>query len=241
MIICDIIWMPAGPPLQIGAGAILLAVFAVAAYARSWRRQPRANAMLLAMRLAVIAALTLLLMGPSITSPREDSGGKPRLSILLDTSASMQVADCHNAARLDYAITQWLAPAQRQKLWQDYDVKLYGFDSQLTPLGEESLSRGAGELARGRTTRIADCVTRCLMESQGRPRGEAILLLSDGHDSEDSALAPAALLALARNTPIYTACLGGQTLQRDLALAAVPKQENLLAGEPGEIVVQIYQ
>ena len=240
-LLLSLIWRPAASPVHIVAGAAVLAVLAGVAYARTFRQQPALSTGLLAMRLIVIAGLTLLLMGPSMVPEPLHAPGRPRLSILLDTSGSMQTRDCQDASRLEYAVSHWLSPAQRQKLAESYDTRLIGFDARGRTLSEAMLLRPAGELGTGRSSRIIDCVTESILEVSNDSQDAAMVVLSDGHDSDDLPAQPAALLAKARNVPIYAVCLGGASMARDVALVALPTQEYLLAKEPGTILVKVFQ
>ncbi|MCY2931066.1 MAG: hypothetical protein NTV86_16580, partial [Planctomycetota bacterium] len=236
-----IVWKPAASPLHILAVAGVLAALSAFAYARTWSGRRKANTALLAMRLAVIAALATLLMGPSRVDPLAKDQARPRLTVLLDASASMLTPDAGGASRIDCALKQWLSGPQRNKLAELYDVKLMSFAGELAPLGEPALARPGTELATGRATNLPQCVSKAILEGGG-PSGQAsLLVVSDGHDSNDAPVQPAALLGRARKCPVHTVALGGATLQRDLALAAMTRQEYLLAGEPGEIVARVYQ
>ena len=237
----DILWRPVASPLHILGGFGVLAALAIFAYIRAWGIQRGKSLALLLMRLAVIFVLALLLMGPSGIPPQSREQAKAQLSILLDTSGSMLTNDCQGSSRIDYALSKWLSPSQRARLAETFDIHLSGFDASVYPLSDAAMGRPGSELAKGRTTRLAECVTKAVLEIPGAARDWSILVLSDGRDSDDSPTGPAALLAKARNCPIHAVCLGGPTLQRDLAVVAVPKQEYMLAKEPGQVFVKVYQ
>lgn len=234
-------WQPAAAPLHILAGAGALAVLAVAAYARSIRSRPALSTVLLAMRLAAIALLGVLLMGPSRLPPPEQAGRRPRLRVVVDTSGSMQTADCAGKSRIRCALEDWLTPAMRQRLEELYEVEYLAADATLRPLGSAAMEGDLDALAAGRQSRLVACVTEAV---QGAPAGAghgALLVISDGRDSEGRPFQPAALVALARGLPVYAVCLGGPAQQRDVAVVAMPRQEYLLAGEPGQVAVRVVQ
>ena len=132
-------WRPAAPPLQILAGTILLAALAVVAYVRTLRSRPGVGSLLLLMRLAVIAALALLLLGPSATPPEETSTERPRLMVLADTSASMLTADCQRRSRIEQLCQGWLGNDQLAALRAKYDLRLMGIDESVrTQIGRAS-------------------------------------------------------------------------------------------------------
>ena len=241
-----LIWQPAAEPLHIVGGAALLAALAVLAYTRSIRsaragRWPRVG--LLAMRLVVVATLAILLLGPSRVPPQKQSAGRPRLTILLDTSASMQTRDAAGKARIEFAVRQWLSADRLDQLARTHEIDLQRIDVELAPLSPSlaSPSDEPGAPGTARVSRIIECVHKSLMTGGENSTGQSILLLSDGHDSTDLPPLPVALLGRARNVPIHTVCLGGPVAQRDLALVAMARQEYVLAGEPGEIVAKVFQ
>lgn len=240
-LLMTIVWKPAASPLHILAVAGVLAGLSALAYARTGSGRRGANTALLAMRLAVIAALATLLMGPSRVDPRAKDQARPRLTVLLDASGSMLTPDAGGASRIDCALNKWLSGAQRTRLAELYDLKLMSFAGELAPLADSALTPPGTDLATGRVTNLAACVSKAVLEGSGRSGDASLLVVSDGHDSHDAPVQSAALLARARKCPIHTVALGGGTLQRDLALAAMAKQEYLLAGEPGEVIARVYQ
>ena len=93
-LLAEWIWRPWASPLHIFAGVGVVGLLAVIAYARTMRQRPLLSTALLAVRLAVIAALAVVLMGPSDLPPPADANVRPKLTVLLDRSGSMQTADC---------------------------------------------------------------------------------------------------------------------------------------------------
>ena len=74
------VWQPVGSPLHIIGGAAVLSGLAVFAYARTFRGRVASSSCLLVMRLAFIAAMAVLLMGPSRMPPETSATNRPRLS-----------------------------------------------------------------------------------------------------------------------------------------------------------------
>ena len=200
-----------------------------------------ASAGLLVMRLGVIATIGVLLFGPSRVPPQSQQQRRPKLSVLLDTSESMLTGDCQGSSRMKFAQTHWLASDLLQQLSRDYDVELNGFAAELHPLPMSALTEQDHRVATGRLTRLADSVTSGLSRMKGSDEGAAMLVISDGRDSEDAPIQSAASLAQAKKVQVYTAALGGRSLARDVAVLAIPMQEYLLPGEPGSILVKVYQ
>lgn len=235
------VWQPAISPLHIFGLTAILAALAIFAYARSLRSRPLASAGLLLMRLAVIAALGILLMGPSAIPPRIQHAGRSKLLIFADTSASMLTGDCEGTSRFEFARRNWLSRDRLQKLAEHYELQCFGFDAEVRPLSPAMLENQAKKLATGWVSRIAESLRTSIQEIDEESSESALLVLSDGHDSDQTPMLPVALLAKARGVPVHAVCFGGSTLQRDLALVAYPEQQYLLAGEMGQIVAKIHQ
>ncbi len=234
-------WQPAAPLIYIWSGAGFLTLLAVFAHRRTFSRRPIASSLLLIMRLITIAALTILLMGPSQSRTPGQTFNRPRLTILLDTSASMLTPDCGGTTRISAALDHWLSRQQLTTLVEIDDVNLVGFDDGSHPLPLTALAKSPPQLATGDSTHLAAAVNDALMKLPAHSAGTTCLLLTDGHDTTDDPIQPAAQLAHARDITIDAVCFGSQTSPHDVALTAMPMQDSMLPGEPGQIAVHIYQ
>lgn len=234
-------WQPVAPPTLILGAAAVMAALSVFAYVRTLRDRPVAGSVLCAMRMATLTALTALLLGPSDVRPAPPNAVRPPLSILLDTSESMLTTDDGGTCRLDAARSGWLSEATLAALSRDFDVELNGFDDDVRPLPRQKLAGPSSELATGRTTRLADSVAASVARMRRSPEGAAMLVVSDGRDSADAAIQPAAALARQRQLPVFTALVGRDSNVSDAAVLAVPMQDYLLPGESGALLVKVYQ
>ena len=241
ILMATVTWQPAATPLQIAGAAALLSLLAIFAYARTFRQRRVASLGLLVMRLALIAALSLVLMGPSVITSRDTDKRRPRLGILLDTSGSMQTRDCQGISRAEFGASRWLGDDVLGKLARTYEIHLAGFDAQVRPLSPTSLQLPPEQLAAGKTSNIAKCISSTLREMPAEARDAALIVLSDGRDSTHSPLEPAALLARARNVPVHTVCLGGEAVVPDVLVVATSSQQCLFAGEPGQLIIETLQ
>mgnify|MGYP002623284270 CR=1 FL=1 len=241
MLVMALVWQPIAAPLHIAAGAVVLAALTLFAYFRVFRVRPVASSILLVMRLAVIGVISVLLMGPSREEAQPESTRKPKLSVLVDTSESMRTEDCDGASRLAHAASTVLGPEQMLQLQEGFRVDVRGFDERVHPVAERRLYTEPTDLAVGRATYLAESVTLTLSELRGRDEGDVLLIVSDGRDTEDASVQPAAALAESKRIPIYAVAVGGDQSTTDAALLAVPMQESLLPGEPGAIMVKLYQ
>ncbi len=244
----NLTFQPALPIPQVVGIGVVLAALACAAYWRLGRSKRRAAMALLAMRLVVIAAICLLLLGPSEAPPDLNENTRPTLTILIDTSRSMLTDDIDGEQRIDVLLRDWLGEDNLATLRKRYDVRLVTFDVESRSVGGSSLSRDGQTLARGDQSHIVEALHRTVLSGPARAIGEAnsdgnhlVLLLSDGHDSGAQPLTAAAPLAKARGVAIHTATFGGDTERRDLIVEAVLQQPYLIAEEPGTLTVRVHQ
>ncbi len=232
-------WQPIAPLLHIYGGCALLCAVALFAFVRVFPTNRKSASLLLAMRLASIAALATLLMGPSREIPRPEQTRRSKLTVLMDTSQSMLTDDCDAQSRIAYLAQNVIDPEQLRKLGEDFDIELRTFDSQVRPLNIERLRSDADSMAQGDETLLAELVMAAV--AQIRPKeGDAMLILSDGRDSEDASMQSAATLARSKKVPLYTVGVGGTDATVDAALLAIPMQDYLLPDEPGGILVKVY-
>lgn len=234
------VWQPVASPLHIALGAFVLCSLAVFAYLRVMSAHRTASTLLLLMRLCVIGAVATLLMGPSREEPQAESSEKSQLVVLLDTSESMRTEDCGSDARIDFVTRQVLDPEQLRQLQEDFQVEYLGFDERIHPLALGQLQQDPAKLATGRATHLVESVAGVLVQMNPKA-GDAVILISDGRDTDDASMQPAAALASSKDVPIYAVSVGGTESSVDAALLAVPLQDYLLPNEPGGILVKLYQ
>lgn len=220
---------------------MLLAALAVFAYLRVSATRPKSALALLAMRLAAIGVVSTLLLGPSREKPRPDESHSPRLTVLVDTSESMRTADCRAQARIAHVAENVLEPRLLERLGARFRVEVRGFDERAHPLALESLYASPLDVATGRGTHLAESVAGVVAQLDAEQEGDVLLVVSDGRDSEDAAIEPAAAAAKSKGIPIYTVTVGGQTASAEAALLAVPMQDSLFPGEAGAIQVKVFQ
>lgn len=251
MAVLGVLWRPFFPPAMILLVAAVLAALALLAFWRARKLAPATAALTAAMRLALVAAVAVLLLGPSVLPPASTSPGRPTLTFLVDTSASMQTPDADGQARYDFITSRWLN-AERLAAWRrHYDVRVLGFGESTQPLPDGALRHPAAEVATAGVSNVIGSVVSALasLPAAGvdKPPG-AVVVLSDGRDTliasgggaaGGGTFGGSALFAAGRTAPVHTVALGGPTLQRDLTVVAVPLQEYLLAGEPGQIAVRV--
>jgi hypothetical protein len=231
---------------------LVLLVLTALSHHRILRLQPIRGSVLLLLRLTSLLLITLLLLGPSVTPPSAKAPTRPPLTILLDTSASMSTPDMAAQTRLAFALEHWLPPDQLDSLRKNFNLRVVGFDQQTRSLTADQLTPALP--ATGPASNYTDALTSALLDlpapssittTDDRPTppdtGGAIVLLGDGHDSDNRSFAPALLLATDRSIPIHTVSFGSGSPPVDLAVVASARQDFLMINEAGQIAIQLHQ
>lgn len=170
----------------------------------------------------------LILLNPTWTNEIEPPAGKPLLTVLVDTSASMATTDA-DESQPRYEAARLLAQSTAHDLRRFFDVRVRTFDSLTAPAEPEELS---GRSPGGEMTDLASAVTGSL--EQDRPQGQAMLLLSDGiHNAPGGidSVRTASHLAKAMSAPIYTKTIGGQASVYDLRVELHSPQQLAYIGQ----------
>ena len=240
-LLAEMIWRPYFEPVAVLLAGGVLALLAVFVCVRTWRNNAPLCLGMLVVRLIVIAALVGVLMGPSHLPEVTQSPTKPTLTVLLDTSGSMQTEDMEAQPRYEFAINQWLSDERIKDLNDQFQIDLITFDTKVKQARVDALDPDANTAATARRSNIVDTVQQTIARLPKSADGSAVLMITDGKDSENKSLQPTVTLAKERSIPVHTVTLGGASLTRDVALVAVPAQPYLLAGEPGIIDVRVVQ
>ncbi|QDT47235.1 hypothetical protein Pan258_12660 [Symmachiella dynata] len=232
-------WQPIVPLLHIYGGCAVLTAVALYAFVRVFPTNRISASLLLVMRLALIASIATVLMGPSRAIARPEQLRRSKLTILLDTSQSMLTNDCDNQSRIGYVTENVIDQEQLRRLAGEFDIEMLAFDTQVRPLYVKKLRTAPEAVAQGHATLLAESVKTAISQV-GPKEGDAILVISDGRDSEDTSMQSVANLARSKKVPLYTVGVGGTGSTVDAALFAIPMQDYLLPDEPGGILVKIY-
>jgi hypothetical protein len=241
----EIVWRPAIAPAHLALLTLVLIALAFAAYTQALQRDFTRASLMVAMRIVAVVLLTLLLMGPSYLPPQSSVPTRPRVVVMLDTSASMQTPDVGGKPRIRAAIDHWLTPDKLRRLRDAFDVQLLGFDERVHPLGR--LQVPDEELATGPSSRYVEAIGDTLLATPRQTSTNTpavthhIVVIGDGHDTDERPLAPLADVARQRRAAVHAITVGSTAQTRDLAVVALPRQEYLLADEPGQLLVRIMQ
>ena len=194
-------------PLSLWFTMALAAVIALVVYAVGARNrlQPVQRWSVLAL-MALTAALPLcLLLNPTWIQRLPPPTGKPRLTVLIDRSASMAVTDAaDHASRFAYACG--VASEVDRRLSSQYDIQVRAFSQTSAPIDLAELAKQSPD---GAATDLAVAIDDALTEDL--PQGQALLLLSDGGQNVggEAALRKSVNKAKLIACPIYTQTIGG--------------------------------
>jgi hypothetical protein len=210
---------------------------------------------------AALALPLVLLLNPIRVEPIPPPPGKPLVTILLDASAGMTTDDVAGtvssgavAAKPNAAVgATRFAAAKRaaldasKGLQGDYDVEIRLFADRVRPAAADRLEAAAADnsmadrdMANGETTDLAAAIEESLVAD--RPRGQTLVLLSDGIHNADVGSArvlEAARRAKAAAAPVFVRTFGGAALVRDVALRFTSSQELAFVGRPIPVNVQV--
>jgi hypothetical protein len=229
-----------------GAAALVVAVY--------WRENPQASnrfrMSLAAVRILLVLVVLFMLAQYALLIQRT---GLPYVVVLLDDSLSMttldryedQIAEKLNrrveAAGFD-ELSRWnLARAlltEREgallaSLARDYKLRLY-FTTGARPSRAEEVDTLLEELREltptGESTRLGTGVRSILDDLRGTPPA-AVVILSDGINTDGPDLSDAAVYALRKGVPLYAVGLGDDTPVRDLELSDLLVEEVVFAGD----------
>jgi len=240
-------------PWPAWSALVVASVGLLAWYARTARGNlPAARWRVVVSLMAAALALPLvLLLNPIRVEPIPPPPGKPLVTILVDASAGMTTDDVAEPvspgvvpAKPDGAVgATRFAAAQRaaveaaQGLEGEYDVEIRLFADAVRPAAPDRL---AAAVADGEITDLAAAIEESLVAD--RPRGQTLVLLSDGIHNADVGSArvlEAARRAKAAAAPVFVRTFGGAAPVRDVALRFTSSQELAFIGRPIPVDVQV--
>lgn len=221
------------PPWSTRAVTAIAVGLLVLAALRWWREQRGGAALLL--RALLVGALVLVMLNPQFLLPRARAE-KPRLVVLLDSSASMATRDVNGASRFS-AATKVLSDASTLAgLNKEFVLDFRQFDRTVR---RADLSSGTSNRPAGDASEIGKSIMSVISES-GDARAQAgVLVVSDGRATAPDTL-DAAQLALARSVPLWTWTLGGPVLRHDLWLETPSTEALAFDGEDVELTATLH-
>ena len=212
--------------------ALALALLALAAL-RRWRERRGGTA--LALRVLMIGALILVMLNPQwlLSQHRTE---KPKLVVLLDSSASMATRDVDGKSRYA-AATEVLGNASTlAKLEQDFVLDFRQFDHAARPA---TLSQLMSNTPAGDASEIGKSLMSVVSELGDTKSQAGVLLVSDGRATTPDTL-DAAQLALARSVPLWTWTVGGPVPRHDLWIETPSTEALAFSGEEVDLTAVLH-
>ncbi|HEX3869032.1 MAG TPA: vWA domain-containing protein, partial [Pirellulales bacterium] len=220
---------------------LTVAIVAIVTYCYARERgtaRGLARGTLVFLRLAAFALIAFMLAQYIITQSRT---GLPYVIVMVDDSASMGIvdryddeklreivaahlkaADLHGASRLEQAKSVLLADNAHllRAIDSHYKLKVYLVSDTPRSLGgdvDDLVRELRKDAPEGQSTRLGQGVHTVLNELRGTPP-TALVLLSDGINTEGESLYEAASYARRKGVPLFTVALGSQVPVRDLEI-----------------------
>ena len=208
-------------------GLLALAVF-------RWWRERRGGAAL-ALRTVIVAALLFVLLNPQLVLSRQRTE-KPKVIVMLDSSASMATRDAGNESRFSFALKTLGNASTLEKLNKEFVLDFRQFDRTPRPL---DLARAPGEAPAGDASEIGKSLMGAVSELGDSKAQAGVLLISDGRATSPDTL-DAAQLALARSVPLWTWTVGGPVPRRDLWIDTPSSEALAFSGEDVDLTATLH-
>lgn len=206
-------------------GGALLALYAVRNPASVSRTRWQTVVVLMSVAFGLVL---LLLLNPTWSRELPPPAGKPVLSILVDSSASMATPDTAGS-QTRYVSAVQTAGNLVGALSDRFDVRVRGFDVSARA---DDVAHLASKTPIGTGTDLSAAINSCLNEEP--PQGQAIVLLSDGIQNiggNSSRVLESVRTARALASPIYTRVFGGDVKTIDLAIDVHSPQDVAVVGQ----------
>jgi hypothetical protein len=220
------------PPWSIRVIAGIIIALLALTTVRRWRE--RRGALSVALRTLTIAALLFVMLNPQSLLPRQQTE-KPKLVILLDTSASMATPDVGNQTRLAAAL-RVLNRSTLGVLNKNFALDVRQFDRGTRPADLSLLSSNPPV---GDASDVGRALMSAVSELGDAKSQAGVLLISDGRATAPG-LEDAAQLALARSVPLWTWTLGGPVARRDLWIETGSSEALAFSGAEVELSASLH-
>jgi len=227
----NLIWLP---PWSARAITAIVTVLLLLAVIRWWRE--RRGGALLVFRAIVVIGLLFVMLNPQKLLPREREG-KPKLLVLVDSSASMATRDVAGESRFAKAAQALTQSATLATLQREFDLEFREFDRDSRAIAPEDLLR---HTPVGENSEIAGALMTGVSDLASAKTQAGILLVSDGRATSPDAL-EAAQMARARAVPLWTWTLGGPIARQDLWIETASSEALSFSGSEVELTANLRQ
>jgi uncharacterized membrane protein len=219
------------------AVAALVAVGALVTYRGAWSEErPRDRAVLVGLRLALIAALLFCLARPILVLkaavPQQNF-----LGILLDDSKSMTIADTGGQARTEFVQQQLALPDSQllNALSQRFVLRFFRFSSS-----SDRVASAADLKYAGTASRLGPALEHARDELAGLPLA-GLVMVSDGADTSDATLDAELASLKARMIPVFSVGVGQERFAHDVQVSRVETPRSTLKGTTLSVNVVVTQ
>lgn len=195
---------------------------------------PRWKNLLVGLRSAVLMLLLLLLMRPVITT-FEVNPQETYLAVLVDDSASMQIADVPGFESRQQAVADALYGEGGivAGLADRYQVRTFAFNQSLRRISDaEDLT------AQGNASGLEQAMRQVAEQLGGLPLS-AVVMISDGADNAETDPLLSAREFAARQIPVFTVGVGQEQIPRDVGISNVSASQTLLDNSVFDVQVDL--
>ena len=184
--------------------------------------QPRHTFLLIALRICAVAMLLGCLLAP-VTIEKRDITPPTHLSVLVDTSQSMQLTDAGNVSRLNQVKELLFGDSDGENeapflhsLTDKFEVHVYPFGTELHPM--VSLEEQAQRFKKADAlTDIGNAIKQADAAWKGQQRAGIVLITDGAHNA--GALPMEALVAL--QMPVYAIGVGAVEPPKDIQIQRI--------------------
>jgi uncharacterized membrane protein len=212
--------------LVAGVAALIYFIYA----GRSVRLSPGWRAGLITLRVVLITLFIFCLMRPVIVVPSVVPQSS-YVAVLMDDSASMNLADEASRTRLD-SVKQLMSGGSQfyTALAAKFKVRAFKFSSSAERVQDAGELTGAGE-----QTNMVEALEQAAREAAGLPLS-GIVVMSDGASNGEGDLSTNLATTLnnlrARGLPVFTVGFGPARLDGDVELVRATAPRRVLSGSP---------
>jgi uncharacterized membrane protein len=209
--------------------ATVLVGIVVAAAVLTYRRakvnegRPRDRVILTVLRVAALAVVLFCLFRPTLVV-RAAVNQQNVVAVLIDDSSSMRIPDTAGKPRADFVTEQFGTPTSPllKSLSDRFLVRLFRFSS-----AAGRINSAADLTYAGTQTKLAPSLASVREELAGLPMA-GVVLVSDGADTSETALADTLLGLKAEKMPVFTVGVGEETLPRDVQIDRISTPRTVL-------------
>jgi len=196
----------------------------------------RDKAVLIGLRLALVATLLFCLIRPTLilkaAVPQQNF-----LGVLIDDSRSMLIADRDGQPRSQFVQRELggIDSTLLKTLQQRFVLRFFRFSSSAGRLGSPAELKYDGT-----STKLGDALERARDELSGLPLA-GLVMVTDGADTSDASLDEPLASLKARSIPVFTVGVGQEHFTRDIQITRVETPRTILKGSSLVVDVVISQ